>query len=228
MARYYDLAANGVAIERVKLPIANVPHGIQKGTPEQKAQWERDGKPEPVECGIRILPPGFEAEADQLAAAKSVELGVEKYDENNPICYKQKLFYTVAAVCVDPDSDPKKPTLFFGDTIEEAAETLRSDPKKLLTFDTVVYLHERYLTWRDKLHPQANTIKDFELQQICQKAVEDADFLLYLRPGMLLRLAHTLAALYLTLPVDSSGSVSLPLRNGESSSTTQGSNEPVR
>jgi hypothetical protein len=197
--RYSELSESGYAIKRVTLPIANIPHGVQGGTDEQRAQWEADGKPTAPTLGMRILSPGEDIEVDHLAELSAKKQGVEKYDDVHPICVKERMVYTLATACVDPDTGSRAPLLFFGDTVEQAAATLRNDPKHVLTFDTVVYLHEIYEIWRDKINPQAGSIADYNLAEIHKKAAEDADFLAYLRPGMRLSYTHILAVQHLAL-----------------------------
>jgi hypothetical protein len=197
MARYSSTTPSGFAWKRVEVPLANVPHGIQKGTPEQRAQWEKDGCPKPQICGIRYLLPDENMEVDARAAELAATKGVKEYTDTHPICVESRMICTLAMACVDPDSDPHKPVLFFGDTVEEAIDTLRRDKNRAITPDTIVYLHERYEMWRDKINPQANTIADYELQEIAKKSADDADFLANLRPGMRLRFTATLAALAL-------------------------------
>lgn len=200
--RYSDnkIPTSGWAIERVVVPLANLPHGLQKGTDEQRAQAQRDSVSTAPVCGIRALMDGEEDACHRLAEAYSRSQGVEKYDDVHPICVKALRVYTLATACVDPDTDPRAPLLFFGDTIEEAAEVLRNDPKKNITADTVAYLFERYEMWRDKINPQANTLQDYELQLAAEKAADDADFLAYMRPGLRLKFTHTLAALLVASP----------------------------
>lgn len=200
MARYEDLPDSGFAWQIVDVPIANLPHGIQKGTPEQAAQAAADGLPPKLpQCGIRALSPGEDIEAHRLAAAFSKTQGVD-YNETHPVCVNSLMVYTLAMACVDPDSDRRKPVLFFGDSPELAAQTLRDDPKHLITLDTVVYLHERYLIWKDKINPQANTIADYEMQDILQRSANDLDFLASLTPGLRLKLLHTTGVLLVTSP----------------------------
>lgn len=200
--RYNQIVESGYSWQLVQVPLVNLPHGVQKGTPEQAEQAKADGLTVAPTCGIRCLSPGEELEVDQRAAAfcASEAVGVTKYDDVNPACVNARMIYTVAMACVDPDSDRRKPVLFFGDSIEEAAESLRKDPKRCLTIDTIVYLHERYLLWKDKINPQANTVSDYELQEMCKKAADDADFLALLRPGLRLKFTHTLAVLCVSSP----------------------------
>lgn len=200
MSRYEDLPDSGFAWQIVDVPIANLPHGIQKGTPEQAAQAAADGLPVKLpQCGIRALSPGEDIEAHRLAAEFSKTQGVD-YNETHPVCVNSLMVYSVAMACVDPDSDRRKPVLFFGDTPELAAQTLRDDPKHFITLDTVVYLHERYLIWKDKINPQANTIADYEMQDILQRSANDLDFLASLTPGLRLKLLHTTGVLLVTSP----------------------------
>lgn len=198
--RYDQMIAQGHAIKKIPLPIVNIPHGIQAGTPEQLAQWEADGKPVAPIVGIRVIGPGEDVEIDRLADASSRALGVPTYNDTHPICVKERMIYTMATACVDPDSDPRAPLLFFGDTVEQAAAILRDDPKKILTFDTVVYLHEVYEIWKSQTNPQANTVEDHKLEEMAMKAADDADFLALLSPGLRLRFTHILAVLCVQSP----------------------------
>ncbi len=204
--RYSDnkIPASGWAFERVVVPLANLPHGLQQGTDEQRAQASRDSVSTAPVCGIRALTDGEEDTCHRLAEAYARSQGVEKYDDVHPICVKALRVYLLATACVDPDTDPRAPLLFFGDTIEEAAETLRNDPKRNITADTVAYLYERYEIWRDKVNPQANTLQDYRLAEAAEKAADDADFLAYMRPGLRLKFTHTLAALLVASPAWSS------------------------
>lgn len=205
MARYSDIKPSGYAWKELELPLANVPHGLQKGTPEQRAQWEKDGKPKPLRVGIRALSPEEDLLAHEYASAYSAKHGVDEFVETNPICVLALQHYTLAMACVDPASDPYRPLLFFGDSVEEAADNLRCDPKHCITPDTVAYLYERYQVWRDQINPQALSLGDLSLHAAAEKAADDADFLLALRPGALLTFTATLAVQHVTLAAKISG-----------------------
>lgn len=219
MARYSEAKPSGFAFHLVEIPLANSPFGLQKGTPEQELQRQKDGgTPKKLIAGVRVFLNGEDIEVDRLAAAYSAAHGVSTYDDVHPICVKARMTYTVAAAYCDHTSDPVNPTLFFGDTIEEAAGVLFNDEKRNITPDTIAYLHEQYEVWRDKVHPQANTIADYELQTACKGTAENADFLLRMRPGLRLRFTHTLAVLCLNSGVMNSGVFSSSTPGGEKSS----------
>lgn len=198
--RYGDVPVSGWAIERVTVPLANLPHGLQDGTEEQRAQAATDGLKSAPTCGIRVLLDGEEDNCHRLAEAYSKQQGVEQYDDVHPICVKALRVYLLATACIDPDGDPCAPLLFFGDTVEQAAEVLRNDPKRNITADTVAYLFERYEIWKDKINPQANTLHDFRLAEAAEKTADNADFLVSMRPGLRLKFTHTLAALLVASP----------------------------
>lgn len=205
MSRYRDLKQQGWSWKLVELPLVNKSHGIQQGTPEQAAQWEADGKPESPVLGIRALGPEEDLFTHEWAAAYSKEHGVAEYDERNPVCLLAHRHYTLAMACVDPESDPRRPLLFFGDNPEEAAETLRKDPKHAITPDIVDYLYEQYEVWKDKVNPQALSLGDMSLSAAAEKAAENADFLTYFRPGALVTFTACMAVQYTSLLAERSG-----------------------
>jgi hypothetical protein len=223
MARYKDLLQSGYSWDTVVVPLANVPHGLQKGTPEQRAQWERDGKPEPSKCGIRCLSPDEDVQVYVCAAAFAKERGVPEFVDTHPVCVKAVQHYTLALACVDLDSpDPCRPILFFGESIEDAAETLRKDPKRCITPDVVDYLFERYQIWKDKINPQALSLADMSVASLAEQAAEQADFLAYLRPGALITFTHSLAVQYVTLAAQTFGASTT-----SGSDTTKSSKRPA-
>jgi hypothetical protein len=165
--------------------------------------------------GIRALGPGEDDEVDRLAESYSIKQGVAEYNDTHPICVKARMVYTLAKACVDPDSDPCRPLPFFCDdpfsadthTLERSAEIIRTGevatPNGIvrigMTPDVVVCLHEQYEVLKDEIHPQALTIKDAELAELCRKAAESDDFLFSLRPGLRVRLLRFTAPLALVV-----------------------------
>jgi len=203
------------ALKIIELPLTTQPHGIQADTPEQQ---EARGGTEPVKVmvGLRALTPGERADVLASAHAYAVRKGASG-DVEQGAGYSQALaVYTVAAATIDPDSDRRRPLLFFGDTLEDAANTIRSSP--LMTDDIVLYLRERQESWQDEVNPQALTVKDSELYDIARKAAESADFLHFMRPALLIALTRTLASLLLTSLEDSSTIISASQMVGENSS----------
>lgn len=206
------------ALKIIELPLTTQPHGIQADTPEQVAA--RDGeKPVKIMVGLRALTP--EERGDVLAAAyaRSVSKGATGDVESSAIYNQHLAVYLCAMACVDPDSDRRAPILFFGDTLEQAADTIRRSP--LLTDDTVVYLRERQEAFQDEINPQALTFKDDELYDLTKRAAGDRDFLYCMRPGNLVKFSHFLAVLLLNSLEDSSGNTTTLTADGENSKMTQ-------
>jgi len=206
------------ALKIIELPLTTQPHGIQADTPEQVAA--RDGKePVKVMVGLRALTP--EERGDVLAAAyaRSVSRGATGDNVEQSAMYQQNLaVYTVAAATMDPDSDRCKPCLFFGENLEHAADTIRKS--SLMTDDIVIYLRERQEDWQSEVNPQALSLKDSELYDTTKRAAGDIDFLWCMRPGMLVKYAHSLAVLLLTSLEDNSGNTTISIADGANLKTT--------
>jgi hypothetical protein len=184
----------------IDLPLANVPYGVQVGTPEQTRERERNPEAYPrLKVGVRALLPFEREKVLELAGARAKAKGGTA-EEANPLYRHAMAIYTVAVACVDPETLSGDAPLFFGDTIEEAAEKLRTS--RHITDDIVLFLREQQEIWQDQINPQALTIADNELWSVAQKAAESEDFLHYFRPGMLARLAHLLAGLLLNAHED--------------------------
>jgi hypothetical protein len=204
------------ALKIIELPLTTQPHGIQADTPEQVAA--RDGKePVKVMVGLRALTPGERSEVLSAAYAYAISRGATGDIENSAVYQQSLAVYTAAMACVDHDSDRRAPILFFGDTLEQAADTIRRSP--LMTDDTVVYLRERQEAFQDEVNPQALTVKDSELFELAQQAAKSADFLHYFRPAMLIRFTQTLAVLLLNSLEGNSGDTTASTVDGENSKT---------
>lgn len=207
------------ALKIIELPLTVQPHGLQVDTPEQ-VEARAGHEPVKVMVGLRALTPGERELVLSAARARAISSGASGEDIERTSGYNQALaVYTVAAATVDPDSDRRTPLLFFGDTLEQAAETIRKSP--LMTDDIVLYLREQQECFQDEVNPQALTIKDSELFDVAKKSVEDEDFLKLYRVGTLVNLTRTMAALLLTSLEDSSGAGGSLDANGESLSETQ-------
>jgi hypothetical protein len=144
------------------------------------------------------------------------------------------MVYSLAMACVDPDSDPCRPLPFFCDdpfdvqkhTVERAAEIIRTGelvtPTGIvrigMTPDVVVCLYEQYEVLKDEIHPQALTVKDDELAELCRKAAESADFLYSLRPGLRAKLLLFTAPLALVVLAANFTSISPTATNSKSAS----------
>lgn len=195
MARFCELIEGTRAVKIIDMPLANVPHGLQKGTAEQAR--ERDLNPEaykPLKVGFRALLPFERERVLQLASVRAKEKGGEA-TEGNPLFRHALAVYTVAAAAVDSDPPPgEEPKLFFGDTIEQAAEKIRTS--KHLTDDIVFFLREQQEAWQDEINPQALTLASDEMFEATKRAADEesgVDFLRLMRGGMLLRFTQLLA-----------------------------------
>jgi hypothetical protein len=195
MARFCDILEGTRAVKVIDLPLANVPHGLQRGTEEQARARELNPKAyKPRKVGLRALLPFERERVLELAAARAKAKGGQ-CTETDPLFRHALAVYTVAVACVDPDTEPNAdPKLFFGDTIESAAEKLRTS--KHMTDDIVFYLRERQEQWQDEINPQVLTIADDQLWEATKKAADEEagiDFLALMRGGMLLRFTQLLA-----------------------------------
>jgi hypothetical protein len=217
MAKFKDIMQGTRAVKVIDLPLANVTFGVQKDTTEQIR--ERELNPDAYRArkvGLRALLPFERERVLELACNRTKERGGTP-DESSPLYRHALAIYTVAAACVDPDAQPGTDAeLYFGDTIEDAAEALRKSAH--MTDDVVFYLREMQECWQDQINPQALTIADSELYEVTQKGAADADFFHYFRPGMLVNLAHILALQLLASLEDK-----LPDSPASTSSSTQGS-----
>lgn len=219
MARFAQISQGFRAIKVIELPITTAPHGEQRDTPEQASA--RDGAPAALPIvGVRALMPGEREDVLCAAQARAVKRGITTDLETSPVYNQALAVYTVAMACVDPDSDRRAPVLYFGDTLEDAAEAIRTSP--LLTDDIVLYLRERQECWQDEIHPQALSVKDSEMLDFAQRAVADADFLSKFRLGTLVNSTRFMAALWL-----SSLEGSLPTSTSSEKSTTPPSTPPA-
>jgi hypothetical protein len=202
------------AIKLIELPLANQSHGIQVDTPEQIAA--RDGnEPIRVMVGLRALTPEERGDVLSAAFARSVSKGSTGEIEQSAIYQQNLAIYTVAAAAIDPDSDRRSLRLFFGENLENAADTIRKSP--LMTDDILVYLRERQESFQDEINPQALSIKDNELYDITKRAAASEDFLWCMRPGMLVKFSHSLAVLLLSSLGENSGDATISITDGENS-----------
>jgi hypothetical protein len=183
------------ALKIIELPLTTQPHGIQVDTPEQVAAREGT-EPVKVFVGLRALTPGERSEVLSAAYAHAVSKGATGDVEKSAVYAHSLAIYTVAFSVVDSDSDRRRPFLFFGDTLEQAADTIRKSP--LMTDDIVLYLRERCEAWADEVNPQALTIKDAELYDVLKKGLESPDFYFACRPGLLVSLLRSTTTLLLT------------------------------
>lgn len=169
--KFKDIAKGVRAIKRVPLPLVNVPSELAPDQPELAArrqadhdQWEADKAAQPEqappsapdstpEVGLQVLTGDEAAEVYDKAWRWAKKHGAEHADENDPIYNLAVSVYTCARGCVDPDSDPEHPELFFGASVDEAARVLFATEH--IGRDGIVYLAEAHETWQDMCNPQA-------------------------------------------------------------------------
>lgn len=172
-----------------------------------------DGSEQTLRVGLRPMAPSEDDLVDSLASAYAKKLGVAEYTDTHPICVKARMQYTLALVCLDADSDPGNPVPFFvdephsrdSDSVERRAEIIRTGIVNTpdgpvncgMTPDMVIYLHECWQVHNDQISPQALTIKDADLAEMCRKAASSEDFWLRLAPGARVSCLRFMGALLL-------------------------------
>jgi hypothetical protein len=174
-------------------PIVNGSVDAKADSPEALTQFV---------CGTRVLSVAEQETVYEKALERTKRLGGEEREDS--ALYNLSLqLYTIAASYVDPDSDPARPLLYFGDNIEDAAEKIAKS--ELLSRDTLAYLAEVHEVWQDQLNPQSAP-KQSEMLQYIEAIAKDASYFLYLAPAARITLANTICNLYLNLLKDKSTS----------------------
>lgn len=200
------------AIKKVVLPAVNSPGRQQVDQPELAAQRARDGNPGRTEfvIGLRVTTPGEQeliaVRANEYAAERKIDPAFR--NERNPVYSLGYSLNLLAVTCVDPDGDPKNPRSFWGDTIDEAIDTIRHCEH--MSRDSLLYLAEQQDSWQDAVSPQAKTLSPDQLFALMEEVATspDASPFLDLRPGMQWQLLRFINGLYLNLLTASSPSVS--------------------
>lgn len=205
-----DIAAGTRAIRRVPLSLVNVSSPLVPEPQELAAQRAIDvseGLPREIEVGLRVLTGAETADVFSRARAYCLRNGLTEPKESEPLYNLAVSVYKLALSCVDPDSDPKVPTLFFADdgrNVEQAAETIFTSPH--VGRDGIAYLDEQQELWQDQCNPQALKVSSDQLFVMVEEVARDADFLRSLRPGLRVILAHFMANLLTNSPADKSHS----------------------
>jgi hypothetical protein len=125
------------------------------------------------------------------------EDGSELYDYG-------KALYTLAVACVDPDSDPAKPSPFFGEsdnpTLDERVFDMCNNPN--IGRDTILFLAEAQDLWQDECGCQGDGKRERTPEEYAQMLAEVAEEgpLAYLRlsAGTRFKLVRFTANLLLT------------------------------
>jgi hypothetical protein len=197
MSRFSNILKGNRAIKRVVCPIVNGSVDAKTDSTEALTQFV---------CGTRVLSVAEQETVYEKALERTKRLGGEEREDS--ALYNLSLqLYTIAASYVDPDSDPARPALYFGDTIDDAAEKIAKS--ELLSRDVLAYLAEVHEVWQDQLNPQSSP-KQSEMLQYIEAIAKDASYFLLLGPAHRITLANTICNLYLNLLKDSlpSGHVS--------------------
>lgn len=242
MGRLKDVLVGTRAIKRVPLPLVNVPSSASPDQPELAAQrqadreaWLADAPPgsdpgafdvSTVEVGLRVLTGGEHS----LILQKSAEFAKARGgtgEFNDPQHGLGMQVYTLALACVDPNSDPRSPTPFFGEPggghLESAVEEILGSP--LLGRDGIVYLHEAQELWQDMCSPQSHRVSTEALVEIMRQAATDGDArgFLALRPGTRWDCFRSISVLHVSslMPKSQPGASS----QDSSSSSSQGVSE---
>lgn len=237
MSKLEDIAAGDRAIKRILLPLVNVPCSLLPDIPELMEQRKKDAEaaasqgapvvPATAEVGLRVLTGGEALLIERLTNKLAEAEGCKAFDESDAIFNMAKSLYTIAIACVDPDSDPKDPDLFFSPlgTVVRASKVGALVPgERDLTFadqcvktiqasthvgrDGIIFLAEQHEFWQDLCN--ASALKMSEEQMWAQvgevAASSDARAFLSLRPGMRWIFARSMAVLLWNSYLDKSSS----------------------
>lgn len=204
--RLKDILAGTRAIHVVPLPIMKAPTTTLVAMPglvEQRADDTAAARPEQAppavpapQVGLRVLTGEETGEVCEKAWAWAKAKGATGPTEDDPIYSIAVKVYTCAIACVDPD-EPR--ALFFGDSLEQAAENLRAS--ELVGRDGIVYLAEQHESWQEICAPQiARMAPEQFMQKVGEVAASpDGSPFLELQPGLRVIFARTMACTLLDL-----------------------------
>lgn len=181
------------AVKRVAFPLVNVPCSLLPDIPELAEQRAKDaalpgsapGEVPVPEIGLRVLLPEEQAIAYEKALVFAKKRGSDKADTSDPNYNLGLSVYMLALSAVDPDSDPRTPVAFFGETgdVESGALAILSTPH--LTRDGILYLAEAQELWQSMCSPQAVRIGAQRMWELVGEvaASNDASPFLLLQPA---------------------------------------------
>ncbi|HEX2878835.1 MAG TPA: hypothetical protein VHO25_04795 [Polyangiaceae bacterium] len=200
-----DVKAGTRAIKPVKFRLANI-------APQPEAD---PAAPDPsiAIVGLRVLTGAEQARVQQKAQEFATAHGVKEWSDAHPLCCQGLHVHTLALACIDPDSDPKNPDLFFDGGADEILTSTH------IGSDNIEFLYDMQRDWQTQCGLQSSEMSIGEVFEIVHQmaAGEADDPLALLRPGTRASFFRTLGSLCVTLLADRS-------RGGQSSesSTTSG------
>lgn len=209
MSRFQDVLKGTAAINPVTFPLVNVTGWKTTPTSEQVTARDADvarvkaASPgqAPVEvpthatAGARVLSPGMLETVLEKALAKAKAAGA---DEKSELYNLELQLYTCAFGYVDLSSNPESPVLYFGDTVDQCVDNLKSSPH--ISRDTLVYLCEQLEAWGDQCNPCGNgKHTEAEMWAAIEGIVGDPSSPLFWRPSERLICMHTMASMLLGL-----------------------------
>jgi hypothetical protein len=217
-----DIVAGTRAIKRVPLALVNVSSPLVPEPHELEAQRASAVSEREIIVGLRVLSGGETVEILKRSRAYCVANGVPEPSESEPLYNLSVSVHKLAFACVDPDTDPKSPALFFGSTVEEAVDTILNSPH--VGRDGIAYLDEQQELWQDQCNPQALKMSPDKLLDMVGEVARDAELLRRLRPGLRVIFAHFMANLLVSSPEHRSlfGAVSEPDSETSSSPSHDG------
>ena len=184
-----DVAKGTWAIKPVPFRLANAVEAAQPGQAPADAPVE-------VTLGVRVLAAAETSTVYEKAQEYARARGVAEWKDDHPICSLARMAFTLAVACVDIDSDPKAPQLFF----ENADEVFTSQH---VGEDNIAYLFERWTDWQDACSIEKKNITESELIGILLEEAtraENADSPLdRMRPGLRKSYFRTTAVLFANL-----------------------------
>lgn len=160
------------------------------------------------EIGLRVLLPAEQDLAYERALAFARKRGCEKADNTDPSYNLGLSVYMLALSGVDPDSDPRAPEPFFGESgdVESAVHAILHCEH--LTRDGIIYLAEAQELWQNAASPQAMKLGPKRLWELVGElaASEDPKVWLSLEPATRWIFARTMAVQLVSLLMDRSPS----------------------
>jgi hypothetical protein len=132
-----DVAKGTWAIQPITLRLANTVEASQPGAPPSR-------EPVQVKLGVRVLTGDETASVYEKALARAKAKGVEKWEEEQPLCNLFKMAYTLELACVDESSPPNAdPEPFFDGGVEQILSS------RHVGTDNIVFLYEEWVKWQD-------------------------------------------------------------------------------